>query len=66
MYDPINGETSNWGDTFTDSDGNTYHYVDWDPYRGNVYEKDDDGTLHDTTKTDFWGKPTEVTREWLS
>ena len=65
-YDPISGEASNWDDTFTDSNGCTYHKVDWDPYRGNIYEKDDDGTLHDTTKTDFCGHSTEITREWLS
>ncbi len=64
MSDPITGETSNWGDTFTDSNGDTYHYVDWGVFSGKVYEKDDDGTRYDTTNSDFFGNTTEIEKEW--
>ena len=63
MYDPISGESSNWDDTFTDSDGNTYEKCGWSVYGGNEY-RDGDGNTYHTTDTDSFNHPTTIEQDW--
>ena len=63
MSDPKNGTSSDWDETFTDSNGETYTKVDWGVYSGNVYQNSDGETFH-TTDTDSFNHPTEIEKDY--
>lgn len=63
MNDPISGESSNWNDTFTDSNGDTYEKIGWSVYGGNEYRNGDGDTFH-TTETDRFNHPTTIEKDW--
>lgn len=60
---PKTGESSNWDETFTDSDGNEYVKTGWSVYGGNEYHGKDGETYH-TTSTDSFNHPTEIEKDY--
>lgn len=63
MSDPKNGTSSDWDETFTDTDGKEYTQTGWSVYGGNEYT-DSDGNTYHTNDTDSFNHPTEIEKDW--
>lgn len=63
MCDRKSGESSEWDDKFTDSNGEIYTRTGWSVYGGNEYTNSDGEKFH-TTSTDSFNHSTEIEKNY--